>query len=495
MADQKKPLAGRRKAKPTRVVDLEATEIKKSSDKDNRQEARKASEIAEKSADAAAEKAQKEMAGSDAKERAETKAGKAEVPDTPVKSKTSFGALILSALLGGGVALGGASYLGQSGLLGGAGSTATTDLKAEVSTLKDQVEELSAGQSMLAPEIDKRLKVLEQGLDTAQGQTAAGSTELAEALKLAGEASTKSEEVAQQLAELNSRIVSGAGGDTVDMEAIKSALSSDLAILSSKVDGIEKSLGETANMPSVETLNAEIDAIKAKLGTLEKLSRSVEDWSAKIDQLASELAANSERLSAIETSVNEEILPSMNSVEKAAVAAVESQKVARSVSARALSAVLENGGVFTSELASAEALIGDNETINRLQALARKGVRSKSELLSGFGPVGDQIISLQNRPASDAGVLDRFLNSAQSLVKVRPAGPVEGSDDTAVVSRIEAALKNGDLQAAMKEWDGLSETARNASEGWAGQVRDYQTADMLINELIGELSAGSGKEG
>lgn len=524
MTNNRKNLGGRRGSKPTKVIDLEATEKSDDRPDDSARDLDGAAETVVETTGDAVEQAEttvaedsseleNEPASSDGNDDdGDGEAATTAVIGPPVqKAKASMGSLLLSAVLGGGVALGGAGLVGQNdalqsvpiigGLFAGNGDSATLDgVNGEIAALKDQIGNIAATSGNVSPEISTRLTTLENDISSALAAVSSdeGSVKTSEALELATSATEKAEQASQKIAELSSKIVEGAGGSSVDMEAVKAAISGELGQLSEKIKGIEKSL----ESGSSEKVIAELSSLKESVGVLADIPAKIGDLTQLVSEISEEtkrLTDNSSaydtRLKAIETSVDEKILPSMDSVEKAAVAAIESQKVARSVSARSLSAVLENGGVFSSELASAEALLGTSETIGALRELSRKGIKSKSELSAEFAPVGDQIASLRSEDDSKLGILDKFLSSAQSLVKVRPAGPVAGDDNLAIVSRIEAALKAGDLPGAMSEFESLDDAAKSVGDGWAANVRDNQKADGLINTLIGDLSTTSSEQG
>jgi hypothetical protein len=79
-------------------------------------------------------------------------------------------------------------------------------------------------------------------------------------------------------------------------------------------------------------------------------------------------------------------------------------------------------------------------------------------------------------------------------VKIRPTGPISGSDPVAVVSRMQAAVEEGDFAAALTERQALPPAGQAASEEWAGQVSDRLAIDRLVDDIAGALGTieGSG---
>lgn len=438
------------------------------------------------------------------------------------KSGSTFPALLLAGLLGGGVALGGAGALSNSGvlsgvpLIGGLFGEGNNETGAALQTANDRIAELNERLSAIesqtagadgadADALNERINELEARIQAASGS---GGEAAQEALSLAQSAEEKAEAAAAQVARLNDQILQSSGGSAVDMEAVKSALSADTAALTARVEQLESAVGEPGGA-SGEAVSAmqneiqtEIDAIKSEIAALTEIQGTLETVQGDTNALGETLTATrdsvlsmEDRIDGLEASLNDTILPSINEVEKAASAAIESQRVARSVSARALGTVLEQGGRFASELAAAEALVGGSEAIAGLRALSQTGILTEAELQQRFETVSTGILEREAGQAQGDGILDRFMSSARSLVQVRPAGPVEGDSTVAVVSRIDAALKQGDLAAAQSEWEQLNEEARAASANWAMALADRIRAEGLIEQVIGELSAQSGQEG
>ncbi|MCB1420964.1 MAG: hypothetical protein KDE00_05390 [Rhodobacteraceae bacterium] len=364
----------------------------------------------------------------------------------------------IAAVVGGGIALGGANLMGQLGAPGmpeGSNPAALSQYQEEIQSLKAQLENLqqsvAGGASVATDALSARIEALEAG-SASGGENLAGALEAAKAA--ADSALQRSEAVEARLVELNAAIQEG-GEDGSNGAAVLGAIEERLAALETGApagEDIEASIGE--NREAIAGLKAEVEAVSAQ--------------------------------------INEKILPSMAQVEAAAEAAVSGQKIARSVSARALSNVLEQGGAFSAELASAEALAGGAPEFGKLRAIAAKGIETPAQLLAGFDDIANRILKVESRPEEDAGVVERFIASARSLVVVRPAGPVEGNSTGAILSRVEAALKSGNSAEALPQWETLPEDARQMGAEWEQALRDRIEAESLIGAVIEKLSAGQG---
>ncbi|MBV6651434.1 MAG: hypothetical protein KI789_17050, partial [Hoeflea sp.] len=80
----------------------------------------------------------------------------------------------------------------------------------------------------------------------------------------------------------------------------------------------------------------------------------------------------------------------------------------------------------------------------------------------------------------EAGLVDRLMSSAMSVVKVRRVGDVEGDSAEAIVARAEARLLNGDLDAALAEWNTLPEASRAATADYSDALAARARSEKLI---------------
>ena len=524
MASNPKGRSTARRQKQSRTIDLEANPVESEdasavADGENAAEAADTAASTPDASNVEASTSGEQPDGSGSEDREEMHQEPSPAAATERRGGTSVAALLVSGLLGGVVALGGAGALNSTGnlqgvpLIGGLfgadtqTSSALEDANARIADLSARLDQIASdggsGADAAVSELGSRIAAMEaQIAEVATGANAQSEEIASRALAAAEAASQKVEETAAQMTEVNDRIIESAGGGTIDVEALKSALSGEAQALTGRIEALENQVGDNAGSAVTAALKTDLEGIKEQIAALQGVGESVAGIDGKVSELTGQLGETNEmiaamdtRLGALESSVNENILPSMSEVEKAASAAIESQKVARSVSARALGAVLEQGGRFSSELASAEALVGNSAAIEGLKSLAESGIMTQSDLLAGFDGVANRILSAEAGEAAGDGILDKFMASARSLVQVRPAGPVAGESTAAVLSRIEAGLKQGDLQAAAGEWDGLNEAAKAASGEWAKSLQDRITARGLIETVIGELSAGQNGEG
>lgn len=438
--------------------------------------------------------------------------------------------MITSAVLGGGIALGGAGALNQAGMLqhipfasgliyGGNNEDAatpaeTTNLQGEVDALKASIEKLSTtnigGGEVVVPEkVLNRISALEISLKSMNanvskalagdpGKSAEAIAELTgkvdEVTKSAESAKTGADEALAKVSELSQNVIAGSGG--ADEATIKAALASETKTLADKITALEADILKlseaTTTTPAVDdTPSEDIISMQSELANLSEQIKSLGEQQEKLDAVEKQTVELGNQITAVNERIETEVLTPMADVQAAAESALTGQQVARSVSARALTSAIEQGGAFSGELSAAEALIGESDLIAKLKPLAASGVKTNSQLSESFEQVLNAISNQQSAPAEDAGILEKFMNNAKSIVKVRPAGPQAGDDAVAIASRVAAGLSNGNLQAAKAELDTLPDSAKQVSADWIKSFNDRLEAQDLVSKLVEMLTTKS----
>jgi len=128
---------------------------------------------------------------------------------------------------------------------------------------------------------------------------------------------------------------------------------------------------------------------------------------------------------------------------------------------------------------------GAGGEVAALRPFATAGVATPAELAGEFATVADAILAATASSGPAPGLWERFVGSLRDIVSVRPAGPMTGNDPPAVVSRIEAALADGDLAKALAERATLPQAGKDASADWAQKAADRIAVDRLIAAAAG----------
>ncbi|MGN6550463.1 MAG: mitofilin family membrane protein [Pararhizobium sp.] len=264
-----------------------------------------------------------------------------------------------------------------------------------------------------------------------------------------------------------------------------SGMQSDVQSLRQEVDTLKKSVAAQANRPQAPAAN---DDLKAELAALSKKVDALQarptapkapDLSGLKDQIAgagnaakqngSDIAALSSRVDAIEKKLSQ---PS------------EAMKIARTVAAAGLNAAVDRGGPFAAELKAYEGIAPNDQTAKSLEGIAAAGVQSRQDLIDAYPAVADKIVAATAGPAADAGVFDRLVASARSIVTVRPTGTPEGDAPAALIARMGTDLKKGDLQGVVDEWSKLPETGKAASQAFIKDVKARLSAEGAVKTIM-----------
>ena len=349
---------------------------------------------------------------------------------------------IAAGIAGGIIALLGAGGLQFAGLLPSPGATVTTSaadgdaiaaLKTELAALKEEVDTVKAAPGGDTTKLSQSVADLTSGV---QGVSSA------------------LDQVKTDVAALKSAVESGSAGDG----AAGQALNSKVAELETSVKALGQS-GQGVPQEAVDAINQKLaevgaaalaatDAAKAGEGRLAALEQSVTGLS---DQIARQAAQ---------------------------------PKVALAIAAAALKSAIERGGTFTAEVDTFAAIAPDAPELPALRDIAAKGIASRADLVAETDEAANAMIAASEAVGDDAGFWDRLLASAESLIKVRPIGAVEGETVSAKVARMEVAVKSGDFTKAIAEYETLPETSKAAGQAFADKIKARLAAEALVAKAL-----------
>ncbi|KAA3500031.1 hypothetical protein DXM27_18680 [Rhizobium rhizogenes] len=262
--------------------------------------------------------------------------------------------------------------------------------------------------------------------------------------------------------------------------------SDEIAALKTDITGLRQQL---ANAPAADTsaLEQRIAALEGGKGEAPQVDGLAEKITALEAALQSERSAQASataeltrRLADAETKINEPR---------------DDIEVARAIASAALKAAIDRGGPFLTELDTLSKVTPDDPAIASLQSFAATGVPSRSELMQKFPDVANAMLSAINQPDPNQGIVQRLTESAFSLVKVRPVGNIEGETPEAMIARMENKLRNGDLQGAALEWNGLPEAARTASADYKKSLDARIEVENLVGGTLNRAITSTGRQG
>ncbi|MCR9110147.1 hypothetical protein [Marivita sp. XM-24bin2] len=273
-------------------------------------------------------------------------------------------------------------------------------------------------------------------------------------------------------------------------------------------DGSLSDLGaRIANLESQEAPTVDLSSIEERLATLEatddELTSRLDALVGRIDTLERqpmESAVSEEAIAAYERALADlqaEIEAQRAEVEQMAQEAVaaeasaeEKAQLAASRAAMAeLSNAIDNGSVYSDALTALASNGVDVPEV--LAAQADTGVPTQSELIASFPDAAREALS-EARKADTEGAegVGRVATFFANQLGARSVAPREGDDPDAILSRAEAAVRSGDLEAALSEISALPEVAQAALSDWQARAQTRlgakSAADALVQQLLQE---------
>lgn len=239
----------------------------------------------------------------------------------------------------------------------------------------------------------------------------------------------------------------------------------DTAALEQRIAALEEGGGDAAG-EEIETLRGEVAGLRDEMSGMGEVDPGELEPLYGLPETVSGLE---QRIAALEEEVRTAQEASDN-------------RASLGVALVALQGAMSRGEPYSAELAALDRFDAvPDERLQTLRPHAETGVRTPAELASAFDPVSRDIMDAAEQ--SGDGVVDRIWSGAQSMVRIRPVGPVQGDSVGAVVSRIEAALADRHLTRALGEWETLPDSARAASQDWADEVRARIEAEAVAKDL------------
>jgi hypothetical protein len=302
--------------------------------------------------------------------------------------------------------------------------------------------------------------------------------------KLPPEVSDLSDRVAQIETSLKAMAEAAKDGGSVGDAA---AISQQIGAAEQRLDGkLESALAEakSAHATALEALRKEIAGLDAKLRALANAELSAGEAA----RLVPEIAVIDERLSKLEAG-----LPAL--LDAVGEESEDTKAATQAIAFANLRAAVSEGRPYATELATLAALSPGAGDLGRLLDYEDTGIPTLPELIRSFKKTRAEL-TLAPAPAAEGSIIDRFVASAESLVKVkRIDAEAEGDGPDAVLSRAEAQLEQGDLAASVAEVDKLQGAPRAAFATWLDQARARLGADDTLQRLENILLVSLGGGG
>ncbi len=122
--------------------------------------------------------------------------------------------------------------------------------------------------------------------------------------------------------------------------------------------------------------------------------------------------------------------------------------------------------------------------IATLRTYAEKGVPTRTEIASQMDAAANAMVAAATPVDENAGLLQNLLSSAESLVKVRPIGAVEGARRAGNRRAHRGCGHQGDYAKALSEYDTLPQAAKAAGADFAGKLKARIEVETQVDALI-----------
>ena len=264
-----------------------------------------------------------------------------------------------------------------------------------------------------------------------------------------------------------------ASPDAVDPAAIEgriAAAEASVAALTARLDSLPAAPG--TDPAALDALRAEIEAIRAAPAAPD--AGLADQVAALQDQVAALSAAAEADRAALE--------------ERAAALRAEAEAAASAALGRAavlrLQAALDSGAPLTGAI---EELRAAGVAVPAVLADNPDGVPTLAALRDGFPEAARAALAAAVSVAPEAGLADRLGAFLRDQTGARSLVPRDGDDPDAILSRAEASLQAGDLDAALSQLDALPPEAAQAMAGWRQLAETRVTAVTAAADLAAGL--------
>jgi len=170
-------------------------------------------------------------------------------------------------------------------------------------------------------------------------------------------------------------------------------------------------------------------------------------------------------------------------------------RVARAaVAAAALAAAVERGVPFGPELASVTVLSADENAIKLLTPFAADGLPSATVLSRELTQLLPSLRQAVTAAPKDGSLIARLEINAQKLVRItRTDSAAMGAGPSAIIARIEAEAREGDVAGALADIGRLPAQPRALADDWVKRAEAREAATAASRHILAEAVAALGK--
>ena len=263
-------------------------------------------------------------------------------------------------------------------------------------------------------------------------------------------------------------------------------LATDLAALSDRVAKLE-----SAPAPAAPDLSR-LDALDQRLAAIEAIPA---DGNASTAALTAKVAELEQRLANLPAGGTDpalqqkldDALARLTEAETAATARATEADAAAQAAAHAKALDVLSAAVATGQPFAAELqALADPALTSALGATAGSGVPSLAQLQSSFPDAAREALRLARDLSTEDGWGDRLVDFLATQTGARPLTPLEGTTPDAILSRAEFALSEGRIADALAELDPLDPAVKAALDPWTTQAKAHLAAATALQTARGE---------
>lgn len=278
---------------------------------------------------------------------------------------------------------------------------------------------------------------------------------------------------AEQIAALEAQV---SGLPSVDMTAVETQIGTVAEQSAAAIDTLTDSV--SSQFADVDARLLEVEKRPGADGTLSDTALAA--YQRELEDLRAELDASQENVMSAAAQAEADLAEARAEAARLEAEAVEAAEAAAARAAlNRIAVAVETGAPFAGALAD---LDGADVPV-ALSSAATSGVATTAELVDTFPAAARAALATARAEglSDDAGGLGGFL---RSQFDVRSTAPQEGAGPDAVLSRAEAAVKEGRVADALAELEALPEVARAKLNDWT--ARATELSDVL--DAIATLS-------
>lgn len=357
-----------------------------------------------------------------------------------------------------------------------------SEAQSQIDALKARLDEIAPVSGEVAG-LDQRLAALEaasaEGSDTAQ---AAAAEELAGAANAAATQAQESADAANDALGGVQAQVQSLGADIKALDGELRALTSSLSATSGETGGADLDVAAADELKAaLQALQSRVDSLAERVSVIpDLLPRSETDGfvtGAELSSVQEDLAA---RIAEIGQAAEDAKVTGNDAL-------TEAQTAVREAALRGLATTLRarvSGGLpYAGALTEIETLSG-SEAPEALKEPATSGLATQARLIADFDAAARAAVAADRSASAGDDVGSKITSWLGSQVSTRPTAPTEGDTTAAIVSRMEAALSEGDLAAALTEAEALPEPARAGMQNWLTRASVKVEAEAALESYL-----------